>query len=88
MNMPREGKEETTMWNKGTVKVNGNSYTYTAKVFDEDSDFGIDCGRVSILSIRNAEEKEVISYYRGWDIMPKGEEITKVYDEVMSIITK
>ena len=76
------------MWNKGTVKVNGNSYTYTAKVFDEESDFGIDCGRVSVLSIRNAEGQEIVSYYRGWDIMPKGTEVTKAYDKVMSIITK
>jgi hypothetical protein len=88
MKMPREGTEDSIMWNKGTVKVNGNSYTYTAKLFDEDSDFGIDGGRVSILSIRNAEQKEVVSYYRGWDIMPRGAGITRVYDEVMNSITK
>ncbi|MCH3961044.1 MAG: hypothetical protein LKE48_02780 [Solobacterium sp.] len=77
-----------TNWKIGKTSINGNEYTYQAKVFEEPSDFGIDCGRVSILTIRDSEGTEIISYYRGWDRMPKSAAAKKVYQHIMNIITK
>jgi hypothetical protein len=88
MNMPRKGKEDPIMWKQGKVSIDGKEYSYTAKVFDEPSHFGIDDGKVSILSIRNEDGKEVVNYSRGWDIKPKGVKIKKAYAEVMNIIAK
>lgn len=76
------------MWKQGKVSIDGKEYSYTAKVFDEPSHFGIDDGKVSILSIRNEDGKEVVNYSRGWDIKPKGVKIKKAYAEVMNIIAK
>lgn len=57
-------------WEKG--KANG--YTYSAKVYAEPSHFGINNGRVSKLSIRNADGEQVANYDRGWDGIPATDE--------------
>lgn len=70
--------ESGTNWCDGTV----GKYNFQAKLFDYGSDFGIDEGRVSKLSIWNQavrEEKQdfleacIVNYDRGWDIKPEGD---------------
>lgn len=46
-------------------------YTFSAKLFDEGSQFGIKGGRVSKLSITKVGTlKLAVNYDRGWDVKP------------------
>lgn len=70
------------MWEEGEVKVKSSIYHYWAKVYDLPSDFGIDQGRVSKLSVR-LNDREVFSYDRGWDIIPTTQEEQKVLQRIL-----
>jgi len=70
-----DGTLEETTPNKSFVS---NSYDFWAKVYDEGSNFGINGGRISKLTIskndfgRSDSDQDVIANYdRGWDIQPK-----------------
>ena len=60
------------IWLLGTV----DDYIFEAKVCDEASGFGIDCGRVIKLHARKYCEdkkgKEIFAYERGWNKYPRG----------------
>ena len=60
------------IWLLGTV----DDYIFEAKVCDEASGFGIDCGRVIKRHARKYCEdkkgKEIFAYERGWDKYPRG----------------
>jgi hypothetical protein len=63
-----------------------DKFVFTAKLFDERSDYGIKKGRVSILDIRNKETRELVVYYnRGWEVKP-GEESKPYFKEVMRLL--
>ena len=50
-----------------------DGYPFWAKVCDEASGFGIDCGRVIKLHVGSAKHaEEILAYERGWDKYPKG----------------
>lgn len=71
-------------WMKGRVQIAGGTFLFTMMRFDEPSDFGIDCGRISKLTIRNERtDKEVINYDRGWEIQPKTKQAQAVLDWVL-----
>ncbi len=85
-----------TKWVKGENWVSGTvgDYRFNAKLFDEDSTFGINNGRVSKLSIWNEDirQKEqnffagcIVNYDRGWDIKPV-KKYTKYYNAVMVLL--
>ena len=62
------------LWKEGSIgiplKDGGNKIAhYWAKVYDEGSEFGIDEGRISKLTIK-IDGKTVVNYDRGWDIEP------------------
>lgn len=57
-------------WVQGTVKDGKFKYEFCAKVFDEESEYGIDGGRISKLSVRYGT-LPIISYDRGWDAEPE-----------------
>ncbi len=57
------------MWQKGSIKVNGEIFHYWMKQFDEASQWGIDEGRISKLMLKRSG-KIVCNYDRGWDIEP------------------
>lgn len=57
------------MWKEGSVKVESGIYHYQAKVYDTPSQYGINRGRVSKLSVR-LDGREVIGYDRGWYKQP------------------
>ena len=67
---------ETSNWIEGRA----GQYGFCAKVYDNGSDFGIDDGRVSKLSVYTIEGefpfqvgKTIVNYDRGWDTRPKKE---------------
>jgi hypothetical protein len=59
-------------------------YNFTAKLFDEGSDYGIGKGRVSKLEIKLGSRR-VVNYDRGWDINPEGDHLI-AYDAIMILL--
>ena len=64
-----KGKGYAKMWKEGSIKVNGESFHYWMKQYDEGSQYGIDGGRISKLMLKR-DGKIVANYDRGWDIEP------------------
>ena len=57
------------MWEQGTLRVEDQVVSYSMKVFEEPSEYGINKGRISKLTLKN-NNKVIANYDRGWDIMP------------------
>ncbi len=62
------------LWKEGTIgiPVKGGKPKiahYWAKVYEEGSEYGINGGKISKLSIQ-IDGKTVVNYERGWDIEP------------------
>ena len=69
------------MWSEGIIAcpATGRKYKYWVKHFEEGSEFGIDGGRVSKLTIRKLDEtRDLCNYDRGWDVEPI-EEVKAAY---------
>lgn len=73
-------KEQQRLWKEGVVSIPDENNDmkmiaahFDAKVYDEPSDYGIDCGRISKLQIR-IDNEVVCNYDRGWDIEPTTKE--------------
>jgi hypothetical protein len=90
-------KAEFTKFHIGDnwVKVIVGNYTFSAKLFDEGSVFGINEGRVSKLMIWDEQiryekldifEAAIVNYDRGWDIKPETEEQIAIFDAVMDLL--
>ncbi len=59
-------------WIEGYVLQDHIKYKFTAKVFDENSKFGIDEGRISKLTVRRvSDNEEIVNFDRGWDKYPR-----------------
>ena len=56
-------------WREGDLSVCGELYHYHMKQYDIGSEFGIDGGRISKLTVTHSG-KTVCHYERGWDIKP------------------
>lgn len=56
-------------WYEGRV----DGYKVYAKVYPKPSEYGIDNGRISKLTILDSENNTIANYDRGWDVMPKAE---------------
>ena len=72
-----EKAEENTMWHEGTIGVpkGDGKYTvvhYSVKAYDEGSQYGIDGGRISKLTLKISGEV-VYNYDRGLDVPPQNE---------------
>ena len=68
-----EKRVETTLtkqWGQHGI-VRPGAYSYTAKVYFEPSDHGIDKGEISKLAVRDFEGNRVADYDRGWDLEPE-----------------
>ena len=89
-------KAEFTQFTKGENWVAGKvgNYSFSAKLFDEGSDYGIKNGRVSKLAIWDEVERKkwsdffkscIINYDRGWDIKPK-KETRPYFNSVMELL--
>lgn len=61
------------LWKEGTIGVPVNGETkiahYWAKVYDEGSEYGINGGKISKLTIK-IDGVTVVNYDRGWDVKP------------------
>lgn len=71
------------MWKEGTVRVKGEIFHYWMKQYEEGSEFGINGGRISKLTIKRSG-REVYNYDRGEDIAP----IDKNTETALEIILK
>lgn len=71
------------MWKEGTVSVNGEIFHYWMKQYEEGSEYGINGGRISKLTIKRSG-REVYNYDRGEDIAP----IDKNTETALEIILK
>ena len=71
------------MWSEGIISspATGTKYKYWVKHYEEDSEYGIDGGRVSKLTIRRVgESRDICNYDRGWDVhCPNEYEVKAVY---------
>ena len=57
------------MWKEGSLKVHESVFHYWMKQYDEGSEFGIDGGRISKLTLKR-NGAVVANYDRGWDVEP------------------
>jgi hypothetical protein len=74
------------MWSTGTISISGIKVSYEVKHFENPSDWGIDCGRISKMAIRipGMYGDNLIAHYdRGWDVLPETEFAQLACDEVM-----
>lgn len=84
--------KRNTNWVTGEVEFNHQEYTFSAKLFDTGSEFGIDKGRVSKLSIKRKGtgfmqwDGYIVNYDRGWDIIPEKEEDVLIFKTVMELL--
>ena len=69
------------MWETGTLRVEDQVVGYSMKVFEEPSEYGINQGRISKLTLKN-DNKVIANYDRGWDIMPT----TKLANKALEMI--
>ena len=61
------------MWKEGSIRVGSSIFHYWMKQFDEGSQYGIEGGRISKLTLKR-DGKIVVNYDRGWDIHPEDPE--------------
>ncbi len=72
----------------GNAQYNGVDYKIDAKVFLEGSEYGIDNGPISKLSIKDIAKNElIVNYDRGWDKKPD-EQNEFLYKETIKALTK
>ena len=68
------------MWKEGSLKIHDSIFHYWMKVYEEGSQFGIDGGRISKLTIRKLDEsRDLVNYDRDWDVEPTTDEVREVY---------
>lgn len=68
-------------WKEAIIEYKKKDYKVTYKQFEEGSEFGINEGRISKLTINLGREK-LANYDRGWDIEPVDKD-TKAVLEVL-----
>ena len=57
------------MWHKGSLKVYDCCFHYWVKTYLTGSEWGIDGGKISKLTVK-CNGEIVVNYDRGWDIEP------------------
>ena len=70
------------MWTKGKITVEGVTFEYWMKHFEEPSCFGINEGRISKLELREGG-KVVLNYDRGWDIRPRTKKAKAALEQLL-----
>lgn len=76
-------------WAEGTV----GPYRWEAKVYEEGSEFGINGGRISKLTIWDEKKRResnllaacIVNYDRGWDIKPKTVKAQQALEAVLEL---
>lgn len=57
------------MWRQGNIKIGNSIIQYFIKQYEEGSQYGINNGRISKLTLKRDGET-IANYDRGWDITP------------------
>ena len=71
--VPRK-RPQDKHWKEGVMRVpDGGIYHYWIKAYEAGSEYGVDGGRVSKLTLERKGQM-VCNYDRGWDIQPVDEE--------------
>ena len=65
-------------WIIGNITINNETYRVNAKVFLEDSEYGINGGPVSKLWVSDSNKDTIINYDRGWDVEPANKELYNI----------
>ena len=91
------GEEAEETKSKGLVATNGqlitgrtwdhgviDGYHYSALVFPEASEYGINGSNVSKLSITAPSGKLAVNYDRGWDVKPSSKNLEEVVNKVLA----
>ena len=78
--VPRK-RLEGTGWQEGALRVKDDIFHYWVKAYETGSEYGIDAGRVSKLTLQR-KEQTVCNYDRGWDVKPVDEE-TQIALEIL-----
>ena len=77
-------RKQDTPFKDGRVQIAGGTFLFQMMRFDEASDFGIDCGRISKLKVqRQGSDKDIIRYERAWEIEPKTKQAKAVLDWIL-----
>lgn len=81
----KEEKPESGVLKKdGRLQIAGGTFHFWVKRHEECSEFGIDGGRISKLTITyEGTGREVVNYDRGWDIKPKTKAAQAALDWVL-----
>lgn len=81
----KEAQPEVGVLRKdGRLQIAGGTFHFWVKRHEECSEFGIDGGRISKLTITNeGTGREVVNYDRGWDIEPKTKAAQAALDWVL-----
>lgn len=66
------------MWKSGEI----NGYEFCIKYFELGSEYGINQGRISKLSI-SKHGKTYANYDRGWDVRPEDKDVLTVYEQLI-----
>lgn len=69
----RQKTADDRRWHEGTIKVWNSIFHYWYKQYETGSQFGIDGGRISKLTLKR-DGKVVANYDRGWDVEPVDED--------------
>jgi hypothetical protein len=75
------------MWSEGIIAspTTGNKYKYWVKHYETGSEFGINGGKISKLTIRKVgESRDLYNYDRGLDVDCAADEVRAVYSIILS----
>lgn len=88
-NLELKNASKDPTWITGKVNVDDKSYDVQAKVYMEDSNFGIDNGKISKLIVYNPKDNTtIIDYDRGWNKKPDDKSSEDLYNYLISELYK
>ena len=67
------------MWKEGAIRVGNSIFKFWVKHYDEGSQYGIDEGRISKVTLKR-NGQTVCNYDRGWDIKPVDNDTQMAYE--------
>jgi hypothetical protein len=83
----KEKRRNKIMWSDGIIAnpTTGTNYKYWVKHYEEGSEYGINGGKISKLTIcKHGSTQNLVNYDRGWDVRPTDAEVNAVYEIVLA----
>lgn len=72
------------MWEHAYLEVGMQMVEFWVKHYEEGSEFGIDGGKISKLTVKHKNEI-ILNYDRGWDVKPTTELGKKALEKLLKI---